>query len=127
MHQYSPKLKKAMEEIKEILKKNDIGGSIILHTPGFVEFILELTPSYSCAFIDEATGGLRVINKKEEFNGDIEAKTKKLNDTISLLDGIGEISFDVATNIAKMLHLLKEKTGYEGGENKGSSHIEQNN
>lgn len=29
--QYSPKLKVAMEEIKEILKKNDIAGFVVIH------------------------------------------------------------------------------------------------
>jgi len=30
--QYSPKLKKAMEEIKAILKRDDIAGIVVLHT-----------------------------------------------------------------------------------------------
>jgi hypothetical protein len=44
---YSPKLKVAMEEIKGILAKHDIGGSIVLHTPGFGEHFIKIDPSYS--------------------------------------------------------------------------------
>jgi hypothetical protein len=52
--QYSPKLKTAMAEIKAILKKHDIGAFVILHTPGFSEYVNEISPSYSCAFFDHS-------------------------------------------------------------------------
>lgn len=47
--QYSPKLKKAMEDIKKILHENDIAGFVVLHTPGFSEYLNRVDPSYSCA------------------------------------------------------------------------------
>lgn len=31
--QYSPKLKVAMDEVKDVLKKYDIAGFVVLHTP----------------------------------------------------------------------------------------------
>lgn len=45
---YSLKLKTAMSEILEILKRHDIAGRIILHEPGFSEYSLHLNPSWSC-------------------------------------------------------------------------------
>lgn len=50
--QYSPKLKTAMDEIKAVLKKNDIAGFVVLHTPGFSEYLNHLDTSYSCAKLD---------------------------------------------------------------------------
>ena len=47
--QYSPKLKVAIEEIKQILKNNDIAGFVVIHTPGFSEFLNHVETSYSCA------------------------------------------------------------------------------
>ena len=43
--QYSPKLKRVLAEIKAILDKEDIAGSIVLHTPGFGEFLLKIDTS----------------------------------------------------------------------------------
>lgn len=59
--QYSPKLKKAMEEIKRILKDHDIAASVVLHTPGHSEYYLRINPSYSCATLNK--GELRVKAK----------------------------------------------------------------
>jgi hypothetical protein len=50
--QYSPKLKKAMEEIKSIVKRHDIAAHVVLHTPGHSEFWFEISPSYSCAKLE---------------------------------------------------------------------------
>jgi hypothetical protein len=50
--QYSPKLKKAMEEIKAVLNKHDIAASVILHTPGFTEYLNHVDTSYSCVTIE---------------------------------------------------------------------------
>ena len=45
------KLKAAMEDIKEVCRKYDIAGAVVLHTtPGNGEFALILNPSYSCAY-----------------------------------------------------------------------------
>ena len=38
-----------MQEIEAILAKHDIAGVISLHTPGYCEFSIHISPSYSCA------------------------------------------------------------------------------
>lgn len=45
--QYSPKLKKAMAEIKAIADKYDIAAIVCLHTPGHGEYLLKVDPLYS--------------------------------------------------------------------------------
>lgn len=57
--QYSPKLKIAMEEIKAILKKHDIGACVMLHTPGHMEYLNHIDPSYS-AITQPVRGGFRI-------------------------------------------------------------------
>lgn len=42
--QYDPKLKKVMEQIKGILKDNDITGFVVLHSPGFSEYLNHVQP-----------------------------------------------------------------------------------
>jgi hypothetical protein len=62
--QYSPKLKKAIEQIKTILKENDISGFVVLHTPGFSEWLNHLETSYSCAKV--CPEGVRLKIKESE-------------------------------------------------------------
>lgn len=82
--QYSPKLKKAMEEIKEVLVKYDIAASITLHTPGHAEYLNHLRPSYSCADIDTATGQFTLKAKKIHFKSEAE-RMEKLTATSNML------------------------------------------
>jgi len=86
--QYDPKLKKAMEEIKDILNKHDIAGAVVLHSPGFGEHFIKVDPSYSCAFIDNLPGGeqgIRVRTRlQEDFKGDAAKRNKAQEDTVNL-------------------------------------------
>lgn len=52
------RLKLARAKIEGILKEHDLAGVVVLHTPGMTEFFHDVTPSYSCAWIDEAAGQL---------------------------------------------------------------------
>lgn len=68
---YSPKLKKAMLQIDEIMKENDIGGAVILHDNtygGHGEDKLYLSPSYSCAEIKDGVGIRFKTKDTEEAN-----------------------------------------------------------
>ena len=60
--QYSPKLKISISEIKAILEKHDIAGSIVLHTPGNSEYLMHINPTYSCAKLQD--GGIRMNFEK---------------------------------------------------------------
>jgi len=87
---YSPKLKKAAEEIKAILKKHDIGGYVLLHTPGFSEYVNEISPSYSCAVWDHSLDGagitgVRFKAKAAELPGGEKERNQKIADTDNFL------------------------------------------
>lgn len=87
--QYNPKLKKAMEEIKDILDKHDIAGAVVLHTPGHGEYLFKIDPSYSCAFIDNTPGveGIRVRTRlQEDYNGDAKKRHQAQEDTVNMFD-----------------------------------------
>ena len=80
----------AAEEIKAILKKHDIGAYVLLHTPGFSEYVNEISPSYSCAYWDhslDATGitGVRFKAKAAELPGGEEERNQKIADTDNML------------------------------------------
>ncbi len=44
-----PKLLAAMEEIKVVLHKHDIAAVVILSSQTHVEYLHEISPSWSCA------------------------------------------------------------------------------
>lgn len=122
--QYSPKLKKAMEEIKTIVKKHDIAAFVVLHDEkGFSEYLNAVSPSYSCAVCSDE--GIRFRLKGSEV-GKERAKE------------IAAGTFNMVTHFADMIgkhamvyieaqELLKSK--WDGKEFPGneSSHNQQNN
>lgn len=105
--QYSPKLKKAMREIETILKAHDIAGSVVLHTPGYSEYLLHVFASYSCMTIDPVKGHIRTgARLKEDFNGDKIAWHKKINETVNMVVHFRDVSakqHEIFNHLAKQL------------------------
>ena len=122
--QYSPKLKKAMQQIEAILKENDIAGFVVLHTPGHSEFLNHVTTSYSCAKIQP--DGIHLKLNSSEIG--IQKATQIATDTLNMVTHIakhtGECALFYMSAEDKLNKLL-------GGRNDGNgtmtSHIEQNN
>lgn len=81
--QYSPKLKKAMQEIKDILSKHDIAGLVVIHEPGHSEFLNKLDPTWSACRINGDR--IRVKAKLEDFAGNVKARNKAIADTSNML------------------------------------------
>jgi len=123
--QYSPKLKKAAEEIKSILKKYDIAAHAVLHTPGFGEYLIEISPSYSCAKVQE--NGIRVRAKKSDFDGNTALRDKRIADTTNMFHHLGTIG---GQNVLSLIQLSEELDKIVDADHQGgghSSHQEQNN
>lgn len=96
---YSPKLKKAMQEVRQVLEEHDIAGSVVLHTPGFSEYLIHISPSYSCAKI-ERNGVLRV--KASHLNIPFEEKIEMIISTANMFKLIGETSSHIANQTLSM-------------------------
>ncbi|RYE17069.1 MAG: hypothetical protein EOP45_16440 [Sphingobacteriaceae bacterium] len=124
--QYSPKLKKAMEEIKDILSKHDIAGLVILHTaPGYTEFLNKLDPTYSCI---KVTGDqIRFKAKLEDYNGDKEAWRKKTTESLNLLASITECGIHVLAPLSHFSDQLTKELQAEHTKGTFTSHNTQNN
>lgn len=124
--QYSPKLKKAMEEIKSILKRHDIGGYVILHTPGHSEYLHSLFPSYSC--IKPVGDEIRIRARlKEDFNGDKDAMIKKLEDTVNLVSLIATVSGNTSLSMCDLMDRLHKVMDIDETDGGHTSHTTQNN
>ena len=112
-----------MEEIKAILTKHDIAGFVILHTPGFSEYVNQVTPGYSCAV--PHPGGLSFkLNSSEVSN---EAFRHIANATFNMITAFAEVTAMHALLYMDAERLLKEKLEGEQFPGGHTSHDQQNN
>jgi hypothetical protein len=122
--QYSPKLKKAIEEIKEVLNKHDIAGFVILHTPGFSEYLNHVTTSYSCAQVTPE--GVRLRLKGSEVG-----KEKAQQLALDTFNMIVHFAKHLAANAMFYMDTeenLRQRWGGEDLDGSGhTSHEQQNN
>lgn len=135
--QYSPKLKNAMEDIKKILKEYDIAAVIVLHNPGFSEYLMKIDPSYSCAKFEHiplmagqsmsAGLGVRIRAKLVDFNGDREKQKKVISNTSNMLMHLGERAGEIALAVMSVSDQMDKITDAEHEEGRRSSHDQQNN
>lgn len=124
--QYSPKLKRALEQIKKIVDDNDIAALVFLHTPGYGEYLVKVDPSYSVAKIEGDQ--LRVKAKlKEDFNGDKEAWVRKTTDTSNMLMVFSETCGPAIHVIMQMSQELDKRIDAEHDGAGHTSHTSQNN
>ena len=104
--QYSPKLKKAMAEIKTILSNHDIAGVVVLHEPGFSEYMMKIDPSYSVAKLNNE--GIRVRTKGSGLSA--AQKRKKLSDTSNMLNLLGGTTGTMAINLMEVSSVVDRIT-----------------
>lgn len=123
--QYSPKLKKAMNEIEAILIKYDIAGIVSLHTPGHGEYLSHLSPSYSCAKFEG--DNLRIRAKKEDYSGSAEVRNRFLKDTSNILHVLSNNTGMIAINLVEISKTVDNILGADHFGGGHSSHIDQNN
>lgn len=130
--QYSPKLKKAMEEIKKIMNDADIGGMVVLHEPGHTEFMNKINPSYSCAEWKRGEGGQPIgahfKAKAEDFGGDKQQRNLQIANTVNLFSNVITVVGKNWMMWDEMLKSLENKIGKHDSTPGGmSSHETQNN
>jgi hypothetical protein len=102
------RLKIARAEIEAVLKKHDIGGAVVLHTPGMTEWFYDIRPSYSCAWIDDAASVVRVRSKLADFGGDAEAQQRGQAATANLLNGLARDLGQAAIMFLDVAHVADQ-------------------
>ena len=115
-----------MEEIKAILNKHNIAGMIVIHTPGFSEYLLKIDPSYSCAKIEG--DHIRVkANLVKDFSGDKKAFEFKAASTSNMFNLLSNTSADISKSLIEISKAVDKKLDAEHFGDGHTSHIEQNN
>lgn len=122
---YDPKLKKVMEQIKLILKANNVGASIVLHRPGFSEFYLHVNPDYSCITMENQ--GLRIRAKASDFGGDKKKRNQVIEDSVSLIQHLADTSGSTSLMMYNVLDQLKKVMDIDSSDGNMTDHTTQNN
>lgn len=101
---FSPKLKKAMAEVREVLERHDLTGVVVLHSEDwgeyFSEFLLKLNSTKSCATVEH--GEIRVRAK---------AGDEKLLYTANMLNLLAEVTGKTSLSLLKLSEMVDSITG----------------
>lgn len=100
------RLKIARAKIEGILQEHDLAGVVVLHTPGMAEFFYSVTPSYSCAWIDEKAGQLRVKSKAADYGGDKDAQLRDQAATANMIHGLAGALLNAAGMFGSIAHFV---------------------
>jgi len=104
---YSPRLKEIMAEIKALLQPHDIAAYVILHEPGYSEYLHSISPTWSIIRMEEK--GLRLrSNLEEDYAGDQQAQKLAHNRTANLVCHFVNILENDA-NIFKSVKVILDK------------------
>lgn len=126
--EYSPKLKNAMLQIKNILDANDIAGVVVLHTPGYGEHLIKIDPSYSAAKIEHLPNGEEAIRVKIKTKETGKAKAKQLSeDTTNMFHILTSLTLPKASILMDTSECLDKHYNADHTGKGGSSHQSQNN
>ena len=106
-----PKLKIAMEEVKEILKKHDIVGCVLLSSASHIEFLRHYQASWCYAWLEES-GLLRIKLKREMFESK-EAQKRASEDTIGTFAGLYDALLNEAENMKKVITMVGRQCAFD--------------
>lgn len=120
---YSPKLKRVIAKIKEIIKKEDLAGCVVLVEPGFSEYINVIDPSFSVAFFDNA--GIRMKTKGLPLTP--AQKKKKLETTSIMFHLLATTMMQQGLTMAEVSEFLDSKLEIEHGPGTHTSQEEIDN
>ena len=110
--------------MKETMKKEGVGGAIILHEPGFSEFYNCFDPTYSC-MNRQKDGSIRI---KTNYNGwTQEKKIKDIRNTANYVHHMCHNLGESFIRFKKVDELLKSKFDINHYGMGSSYHNEQNN
>lgn len=123
--QYSPKLKRVMQEIKDILSREDIAGHVVIHEPGYSEYLLKVDPTYSCAKI--RGNRLEIKAKKDDFLGDTDRQSKVIGDTVNMVTHLCSSLCKGAGLMMNLESILKTKIDIDTDHGGDTDHTTQNN
>lgn len=95
-----PRLKDCIEELRPILAKYDVAGVVMLASKTHLEFLYELSPSWSC-LTQESTPKGRMLRFKAtgETHPNVEDKRLVQDLTLGMLAGLNDLAGKAAHDL----------------------------
>ena len=103
------KLQAAMEEIKTVLRRHDVAALVTLQSPGAIEYLYELSPTWSCITIEPA-GAVRI--RAQAATGPPSEK-ERLRVSAGMLMGFLDLARRNQEDIHKLLLCLSQHVEIE--------------
>ncbi|HEX4085281.1 MAG TPA: hypothetical protein VHY22_10250 [Chthoniobacteraceae bacterium] len=92
-----------MEEIKTVLRNHDIAAIVVLGSPTHNEYLYELAPTWSCAFVEN--GVLRIRSARADYPS-AAAQRQHVTDTVGLIAGFRDLAEQALDNMSRLLRVL---------------------
>jgi len=103
---------KCLAEIKDVFKKYDVGGHVVVTGQNNTEFEL-MIPSWCCLFVDESTGSLRFRSVRGERSE--EEQRAEQHATAKFLLGTRDVLTHQAGMLIKLGDLVEDALGVKTG------------
>lgn len=110
---YDPVLKEAIEEIKAIIKKHDIGGAVLLHGKNHSEFLMEISPSWSCMELEHIKDGAYGIRFKAKIATGPKHEQERAAWTAGMIMSLTEETAFLNEQFTKLAAMLGKHMGIE--------------
>jgi len=107
MKPYDQKLREAAEEFKVLCKKYDCIGVVLFVSPTHVEFVNEISASWSVMRFEEGQQKLRFKSKREEWPS-LEAQKDATNSTVHAVTSLVQWSEQTHKIWSGVLVFLRE-------------------
>ena len=100
-----PHLQAVAAEIQAILKREDIGGGVMLASKTHTEYFFELSPSWSCIKFNPETRECRIKALLKDFPSK-EARNECITHSCGLLLGLMHVANRIADNMKQMMGVI---------------------
>lgn len=107
------RLKVARTEIEAVLKKHDLAGVVVLHTPGMSEFFYDIRPSYSCIWIDEVASVVRMKSLARDYGNDVAAQVLDQAASANMVEAFADNLRQAGGMFLMVRHIVNEKFNAE--------------
>jgi hypothetical protein len=101
---------KVIDEIREILEKNDLAGMVLVQDRSNSAFLRRIDPTWSCAWMEpegpDGKVGVRIRSKLADYGGDKERQRADIEATVGMFISILNWCGETNNNMAQITAML---------------------
>ena len=97
------RLRAIAQEISELLARHDIAGCVTLQAPDSAEYVIRLTPSWSCLSLEKEAGGAAVVRFRANLKTGGPEERQRANWTMGMLMSMAELLSARSEQVTKLV------------------------